>query len=173
MRTLALLLYYTMGVCWPTLAFPAGRAWNALRCFLVGRILARFGRDNHWGRGVYLGDGSDVQVGSNCHVNDGCRLVNVQMGDFVMVGPEVVFLAQVHRSDSTEVPMVLQGAVRYPPTIVEDDVWIGLRAIIMPGLRIGRGAIVGAGAVVTRDVPPYAVVAGVPARLLRSRKEKP
>jgi maltose O-acetyltransferase len=170
-RIVVLLLYYAVGAALPPLAFPGGRAFNALRCFLVRQMLPRFGRDNRLGRGVYLGDGRDVEIGSHCHVNDGCRLVNVCIGDYVLVGPEVAFLSQAHRIDSATAPMAVQGKIRFPPTIVEGDVWIGLRAIIMPGRRIGRGAIVGAGAVVTRDVPAYAVVAGVPARIVRYRKE--
>jgi maltose O-acetyltransferase len=90
-----------------------------------------------------------------------------------LVAPEVVFLDQTHKADTMEIPMVNQGAVEFPPTIVEDDVWIGIRAIIMPGLRIGKGAIIGAGAVVTKDVPPFAVVGGVPARVIKWRKSSP
>lgn len=57
------------------------------------------------------------------------------------------------------------------PVVVEDDVWLGMNVVVVPGVRIGRGAVVAAGAVVTRDVPPYAIVAGVPARLVRARVE--
>lgn len=54
--------------------------------------------------------------------------------------------------------------------MIDNDVWIGTRAIIMPGVHIGTGAIIGAGAVVTKDVPDYAVIAGVPARIIKFRK---
>jgi maltose O-acetyltransferase len=66
--------------------------------------------------------------------------------------------------------------MRFAPAIgasvvIEDDVWIGAHAVIMPGVTIGRGAVVGAGAVVRDDVPPFAIVAGIPARLIRYRPE--
>jgi len=57
--------------------------------------------------------------------------------------------------------------------VIEDDVWIGTNAIILPGRRLGKGSIIAAGAVVTRDVEPYAIVGGNPARLIKRRNEKP
>jgi maltose O-acetyltransferase len=84
-----------------------------------------------------------------------------------------MLIEQLHETRSVDVPMVLQGRVRRPPTVIEDDEWIGTRALIMPGVRVGRGAIVGAGAVVTRDVDPFTVVGGVPARLIRRRDGAP
>lgn len=87
-----------------------------------------------------------------------------------MIAPEVVFIPQLHAAASTETPMSQQGVLDFPQTVVEDDVWIGLRAVIMPGLRIGQGSIIGAQAVVTKNVDPYTVVAGIPAKQIRSRK---
>jgi maltose O-acetyltransferase len=171
MKTSALFLYYTVGVALPDLAFPGGRTFNAMRCSLLKAILPKFGRGNEIDGGVYIGDGSDVFIGDRCQINHGCRLGNVVIGSYVMIGPEVVVLAQLHETRSIRIPMVYQGRVAKPPTTIEDDVWIGTRAIVMPGLRIGRGAIIGAGAVVTRDVPPYVVVAGVPARVIRHRDQ--
>ncbi len=66
--------------------------------------------------------------------------------------------------------MILQGEKKGINPIIEDDVWIGRNAIIMPGVRIGKGSIVGAGAVVTKNVEPYSIVGGVPAKLIRKRK---
>ena len=74
-----------------------------------------------------------------------------------------------HQFSRTDIPMRLQGHRQYQPVLIEDDVWIGARAIILPGLRIGKGAIVGAGSVVTKDVPPYAICVGNPARVIKSR----
>ena len=64
-----------------------------------------------------------------------------------------------------------QGNQKEQPVTIMDDVWIGARAIILPGVTIGQGAIVAAGAVVTKDVPPFAIVGGVPARLIDYREE--
>ena len=66
--------------------------------------------------------------------------------------------------------MMEQGFEEERPVIIGDDVWIGDRVMILPGVEIGRGAVLAAGAVVTRDVPPYAVAAGVPARVIRDRR---
>lgn len=87
-----------------------------------------------------------------------------------MMGPDVVILSGGHVFDRTDIPMRLQGGKKSRPTVIGDDVWIGTRAIIMPGVRIGSGVIIGAGAVVTKDVPDYAIVGGVPAKVLRYRK---
>jgi maltose O-acetyltransferase len=65
--------------------------------------------------------------------------------------------------------MIQQGFEARRPVIIEDDVWIGINVILLPGLTVGRGAIVAAGSVVTKDVPPDAIVGGNPARVIRSR----
>ncbi len=86
-----------------------------------------------------------------------------------MMGPEVIVLTQHHKFDRLDIPMRQQGHKPYEPVIIGDDVWIGIRAIILPGVKIGKGAIIGAGAVVTKDVPEYAIVGGVPARVIKLR----
>ena len=68
---------------------------------------------------------------------------------------------------------VLHSPVTFAPVVIEDDVDLGVNSIVLPGVTVGRGAIVGAGAVVNKDVPPYAIVAGVPAKVLRMRPEAP
>jgi maltose O-acetyltransferase len=173
MRKVALLLYYTLASSLPDLAFPGGGQWNRIRCHLLALILPRFGRHNEIDGGVYIGDGSDVTIGSHCQINHGVHLNNVQIGDYVMIAAQAMLIEQQHETRSVDVPMVFQGRVRRPPTVIEDDVWIGTRALIMPGVRVGRGAIVGAGAVVTHDVDPFTVVGGVPARLIRRRDGAP
>ena len=173
MRKLWLMAYYLIGAALPDLAFPGGRIFNRFRCLCLKNILTHFGKGNEFDGRVYLGNGDNVAIGHTCQINRGCRLVNVQIGNFVMIAPDVAFIGRTHRADSVDRPMVEQGEIRFPPAVVEDDVWIGQRVLILPGLRIGQGAIVGAGAVVTKDVPPYAVVAGVPARIIKWRKQSP
>ena len=94
----------------------------------------------------------------------------VIIGNNVMMGPDVCIYVRNHAFDRTDIPMNMQGFAPEKPVVIEDDVWIGARVIILPGVHIGTGAVIGAGAVVTKDVPDYAVVGGNPARILKMRK---
>jgi maltose O-acetyltransferase len=165
----ALALYYGVAAHLPDIAFPGGRGFNWVRCRLLARILPAFGDDNAIDGQVYLGDGSDVELGSRCQLNRGCRLNRVTVHDNVLIGPDVIVLGKLHRTDRVDVPMVDQGDYTKEPTILGPDAWVGARAIIMPGIVVGPGSIVGAGAVVTQNVPPRTVVAGVPARPIADR----
>jgi acetyltransferase-like isoleucine patch superfamily enzyme len=91
----------------------------------------------------------------------------ITIGDRVYTAPLVQMLAVNHVYDDPTRPMVEQG-ITAQGIVVEDDVWIGAGAVITDGLRIGKGAVVAAGAVVTKDVAPHTVVAGVPARLIKT-----
>jgi maltose O-acetyltransferase len=86
-----------------------------------------------------------------------------------MMGPDVVIFTHTHNYNRIDIPMCKQGSSVSKVTI-GNDVWIGMRAIIMPDVNIGHGVIIGANAVVTKDVPDYAVVGGVPAKIIRFRK---
>ena len=86
------------------------------------------------------------------------------------MGPDVVILTHTHKISDIAIPMEQQG-MEIRPVTIGNDVWIGMRSIIMPGVTIGSGVIIGAGAVVTKDVPDYAVVGGVPAKIIRFRNE--
>ncbi len=79
-----------------------------------------------------------------------------------------MIITNTHNFENCDIPMRTQGLKNISVTI-EDDVWIGSRVIILPGIKIGKGSIIGAGAVVTKDVPEYSIVGGVPAKLIRSR----
>jgi acetyltransferase-like isoleucine patch superfamily enzyme len=96
---------------------------------------------------------------------------NVQIGHFTMISSYVAIIGGDHRFDVVGVPIRFTGreGMEELLTIIEDDVWIGHGCIIIAGVKIGRGAVVAAGAVVTKDVPPYTVVGGVPAKLIRYR----
>ncbi len=116
------------------------------------------------GEGLRLGDHSNIGAYSFI----GCSGF-IDIGSHVMMGPSVTLLAESHQFDDAAQPIKHQGVSR--STIrIEDDCWIGAGSIILPGVTIGRGSIVAAGSVVNRDTAPYSIVAGVPARLLRSRR---
>jgi acetyltransferase-like isoleucine patch superfamily enzyme len=93
----------------------------------------------------------------------------VKFGNYVMVAPECTILSGDHRFDVPGTPIIFSGRPEPKTTIVEDDVWIGYRVVIMAGVRIGRGAVIASCAVVTKDVEPYAIVAGIPARPIGKR----
>jgi maltose O-acetyltransferase len=122
--------------------------------------------------GAYFGSGRNVEVGDFSGIGINCRINGpVKIGSAVMMGPDVVILARNHKFDRTDIPMSAQGASIDKKVIIDDDVWIGTRAIILPGVHIGKGSIIGAGAVVTKDVPSYAIVGGNPAKVLKYRIE--
>ena len=98
----------------------------------------------------------------------------IRIGNNVMFGPEVTIRGGNHRIDMVGRFMntVTDSEKRPeddPGVVIEDDVWVGTRAIILAGVTIGRGSVIGAGAVVTRSVPPYAIAVGTPARVVRFR----
>lgn len=99
------------------------------------------------------------------NVDIGADYGEILLGSQVAVGPGTVIRAANHCFAQRDVPIMRQG---HAPgrVIIDDDVWIGANCVITPGAHIGRGAVVGAGAVVTRDVPPFSIVGGVPARLI-------
>lgn len=93
------------------------------------------------------------------------------IGNDVMMGPEVLIYTSNHETSNIHIPMRLQGNTQPKKVVIGNDVWIGRRAIIMPGVTVGDHSIIGANAVVTKDVPPYAVVVGVPAKVVKLRSD--
>ena len=87
------------------------------------------------------------------------------------MAPGVNIVTQNHEIADITIPMRLQTAEKKKVTIC-DDVWIGVNALILPGITVGRGSVVAGGAVVTKDVPPYTIVGGNPAKIIRSRKKE-
>lgn len=111
-----------------------------------------------------------LQMGPYGYVGPGAEIPSdVEIGKYVMIGPDLLITGGDHRFDRPGVAVIFSGRPARKNCVLEDDVWIGARVTILKGVRIGRGSIVAAGAVVTRDVPPYSVVGGVPAKLIRKR----
>lgn len=104
-------------------------------------------------------------IGINARINGECKI-----GTHVMMGTDVVIITRNHAFDHTDIPMMEQGFENERPVEIGNDVWIGDRVIILPGVTVGDGSILAAGAVVTHDVPAYAVVAGVPAKIIKMKK---
>lgn len=112
-----------------------------------------------------VGAHSSINRGSCLHAGGGIRI-----GSNVLVGPGVVIYSQNHHYRDRGRLIAEQGYVR-KEVVIEDDVWIAAGATILPGVRLGAGAVVAAGAVVTHSVGPYEVVAGIPAKRVGSRQD--
>ena len=122
--------------------------------------------------GADIGTGRYTEIGDNSGIGVNCRALGpLIIGKNVMMGPEVVIISSIHKFSDIAEPMIWQGNEKPETVIIEDDVWIGTRFIILPGRRIGKGAIIAAGAVVTRDVNPLTIVGGNPARIIHRRNE--
>lgn len=115
-------------------------------------------------KNIFLGDNVFINFYSGLFASD----APITVGNSVMIGPYTRIFTQNHRYDDLKQSMYKQGYVS-KPVIIEDDVWIGANCTVLPGVRIGKGSIVGAGSVVTKDVQPYSVVGGVPAKRIKKR----
>lgn len=114
--------------------------------------------------------GKNLQIGQNVFINSGCRFQDqggVIIGDESLIGHNVVFATINHDYDPSK-----RGAMYLKPIVLEKRTWIGAHSTILPGVTIGENSVVGAGSVVTRDVPPNTIVAGNPAKFMSVLKDK-
>ena len=112
-----------------------------------------------------------IEIGSYSTVNSYAILYGqggLTIGNDVRIAPQVMIMPTNHIFDDPHVPIRKQG-IRGLGIKIEDDVWLGVGAIVLDGVTIGKGSVIGAGAVVTRDVPPYSVAVGVPAKVVKKR----
>ncbi len=115
------------------------------------------------GMGLIVGDNSNI--GPFAYI--GCSGM-ITIGSNVMISPRVSIYAENHNFSRTDISMKEQGVTR-EDVVIEDNCWIAANSIVLAGVTIGKGSIVAAGSVVTKDVPPYSIVAGSPARVIKSR----
>jgi acetyltransferase-like isoleucine patch superfamily enzyme len=121
--------------------------------------------------GVSIRGNGRLSIGNQSSINSGVIFgltCDLTLGSHVLVGDQVSFRTADHEYRDPEIPIVEQGE-RRGPIVVGDDVWIGANATVLRGVTIGHGAIVGANSVVTRDVAPFSIVGGVPARVIGHR----
>lgn len=146
---------------------------DALRSFrrLYWRIRLRlFSTSKLFLAGGFSQIARDFEAAEYSYVGPGCLIMSgVSIGRYTMLGPRVCIVGNDHVFDKVGLPVIFSGRPEFKRTDIGRDVWVGAGAIIMCGVRIGDGAIVAAGSVVTKDVEPFAIVAGVPARKIRDR----
>jgi len=149
------------------------RQYHAFRSVLMWFRCIKYGL-KFVDKTFYMAPGSHVSkdliagkysfIGSECMIGP-----KVKLGNYVMFAPRVAVVGADHIFNKSGRPIIFSGRPEMPLTIIEDDAWVGYGSILMAGIRIGRGAIVAAGAVVTKDVPAYEIHGGVPAKKIGIR----
>lgn len=142
------------------------RGWH------YGALLAGAGKNLRISEAVKLANPSNITIGDECYLGDGVQIYawkeRVTLGNHVLIAAGAKMITRKHGFADIKAPIAGQGYT-HAPIVIEDDVWIGFQAIILPGVTIGKGSIVGAGAVVTKSIEPFSIVGGIPARLIRKR----
>lgn len=144
-------------------------SYSKIKLIFIKRKFKKFGKGStiifpsiFWGHNmISIGDYTDIGAFVNIWGNAG-----LSIGNRVLIASHVVINTLTH--DYNYDPIKFAPSIS-KEIIIEDDVWIGAHAVIMPGITIGKGAVVGAGSIVTKDVPPYAIVMGVPAKIFKFR----
>ena len=144
----------------PSYEKPFGPVAKKVRYFFACRISDNIAKNVNIEKGAYVL--ADTVVGENSSIGVNSEICKgLTLGKNVFMGPECLFYSYQHKFDP--VTKQYDGYTDVRPIVIEDNVWLGRRAIIMGGITIGEGSTIGAASVVTRDVPPYSVAAGNPA----------
>ncbi len=142
---------------------------------IMGRRKAKIGKDSNIHPTVILRQAERIEIGDHCLLNHnnvlqaGKEFGKIKIGNYVHTGANVMMFAFNHSIDEIDIPTKLQDYYD-ADVVIEDDVWIGAGSVIVAGITIGKGSIIGSNSVVTKDVPPYSVAAGIPAKVIKSRK---
>ncbi len=170
-RLFFLLCYYGVAQYLPdSYVSIIGGISNKIRVFCVKRIVKKAGKIDTINRRVYIGNGIDVELGDHCTLGANVSIPrNTIVGNYSMISRQTHILANNHCFDRTDIPIKLQGYYPDKQTIIEDDVWIGMRSFLTPGRHVRKGTIVAAGSVLTKDFEEYSIVGGNPAKLIRKR----
>ncbi len=171
-RALGYLLYYFFARHLPCSTVPYSLGAKYVRRMCAKLMFDKCGKNVNIEHGAFLASGKGIEIGDNSGIGINCRITGpLSIGKDVMMAPGVNIVTQNHEIADITIPMRLQTAEKKKVTIC-DDVWIGVNALILPGITVGRGSVVAGGAVVTKDVPPYTIVGGNPAKIIRSRKKE-
>lgn len=169
-RNVCLFLYYSIARHLPSSDSILNLGAKKIRGFLCRRIFKKAAKNINIEHRTFFGSGYDIEIGENSALGINCRVSGpLEIGDNVMMGPDVMIYTSNHNFDRKDVPMIKQGNSEKKKVTIGNDVWIGARVIILPGVTISDGAVIAAGSVVTKDVPQYIVVGGNPARIIKER----
>jgi acetyltransferase-like isoleucine patch superfamily enzyme len=142
---------------------------------IIGVDGVSLGKGSCIGNGVWINDcvrdgQCRIKVGRSVLVGRGSMLstsTKLEIGDFTLTGPNCCFSNADHRFDDLYQPIMQQGASSHKSLIIEENCWFGFGASVLKGIRIGRGSVIGAGAVVLHDIPPFCIAVGCPAKIVK------
>ena len=153
--------------------------FKRIKVFFRTRKLKKCGKTSFISKNCCFQGGKNISVGERCHIGQGAFFVstraNIIIKDDVVFGPFVMIYTGDHPLDIlgkhiSEISDKDKTSGRYDEDVlIESGCWIGARAIILKGVKIGRGSVVGAGSIVTKSIPPYSIYTGVPSKKVRSR----
>ena len=142
--------------------------------YVRGRKIASIGHGSKVHPTVILRQAERISIGDNCLINHnnvlqaGKKVGRIAIGNYVHTGANVMMFAFNHGIDKLNIPTIEQNYYD-GDIIIEDDVWIGAGSVILPGVKIGKGSVIASNSVVNKDVEPFSIVGGVPAKLLKER----
>jgi len=145
----------------------------AVRARLLPRFFGACGDSQTFQMNMRVTNPRKLRIGRRCNFGQGVFITaggGVTLGDYVGMGPESKIWSVNHRFDDPDTPWLEQG-YEYKEVVIGDDVWIGANAFVMPGVEIGKGAIISAGTVLSKSVPAFSIVAGNPGRVVGWRKK--
>lgn len=161
-RKAILILYYLIFRKFPYQPIPGYKLGNALRRWAATKLFKNCGQGVVIKSMAYFGTGRNIELGDYSQLGINCKVEeDLIMGKYVLMGPDVIIYSSSHEYMDPDIPVMLQGGKEKKPVVVGDDVWFGTRSIIMPGVKIRNHVIIGAGSIVTKDIPDYAVVGGL------------
>lgn len=170
MKRVYLIFYYSIAQFLPMQPMPGYKYFYKLRYFFTRKIIKHCGKDVIVKNRAYFGNGLRLSVGDRSQIGQNCTLGGaIILGSDVLMGPDVVMMATSHAYDRIDIPINRQGATEEKAITIGDDVWIGTRVIILPGVEVGSHSIIAAGSVVTKSCDSYSIIGGVPATLIRKR----
>lgn len=162
-------LYYSVAIYLPE-SHGITKIGGLIRNALCRKIFKKCARTANIEKGARFGTGFNIMIGENSGIGINANIPsNTIIGDNVMMGPNCYILGQNHEYGRTDIPMIKQGYKKTPPTIIEDDVWIGRDVLITPGRHISQGSVIAAGCVLCKDFPAFSIVGGNPSKLIKSR----
>jgi len=144
---------------------------NTIRIWYAAKVLniMPYDKQSVLEHNVYLSKARGTSIGYNCRINEHVFIQQAIIEDEVLIAPNVAILSVSHKHDRVDISIIDQGDTQPNPPTIKKGAWLGRNVVILPGVTIGDGAIVAAGAIVNKDVVAFTIVGGVPAKFIKNR----